>query len=198
MQFDVAVNSTRFPNPHGLPLFPLRGNSKQPREKKFWRAASPDASKIPAGCNAAVGAGGGLIVLDLDVKNGKDGIKALAALVALHGDMPATFTVETFTGGRHLYFCDPLGRDFGQGTDRLGPGIDVKADPHGYVVAAGSVIDGRRYEIINDAPIAEAPEWLIDLLSRSAPRSRGTVDQTPISTPGPDHLKTQVRTLGPL
>lgn len=181
MPSDITVNGARFPNPHGLPLFPLQANSKRPRQgdTEFWRAASPGAN-IPLDCNAGVITGNGLIVLDLDVKNEKDGIKALVALAALHDDMPATFTVETLTGGRHLYFCDPLGRDFGQGTDRLGPGIDVKAHSHGYVVAAGSVIDGRRYKIIDDRPIADAPEWLIDLLSRSAPRSRGTVDQVPL------------------
>lgn len=176
------MNGAPFPNPHGLPLFPLQANSKRPRpgDSAFWRLASPDPAKIPAGCNAGVPAGGGLIVLDLDVAKGKDGLRTLAALQALHDGLPPTYTVATPSGGRHLYFRDPLGRDFGQGTDRLGPGIDVRADPHGYVVAAGSQIDGRRYEIASDVPIADAPAWLLERLAESAPRARGRADQTPL------------------
>lgn len=174
-----GASAPRVVNPHDLPIFPLRVNSKHPRDKEFWRHASPDTSKIPPGFNAGVVTGGGLLVIDLDTKGGKDGLSLWNSEQVFHDD-PPTYTVRTPTGGRHLYFLDPLGRSFGQGTDRLGSGIDVKAHPHGYVVAPGSVIDGKPYEIVADAPIADAPQWLLDKLSRDAPRSRGNVDQVPV------------------
>ncbi|MPZ67890.1 MAG: DNA primase, partial [Pseudonocardiaceae bacterium] len=38
----------------------------------------------------------------------------------------------------------------------------------GYVVAAGTTVDGRRYHVLDDAPLAELPAWLIDRLTPTA------------------------------
>ncbi|MEI2651558.1 MAG: bifunctional DNA primase/polymerase [Microthrixaceae bacterium] len=46
-------------------------------------------------------------VLDIDVSDGKTGEDTLAELERLHGPLPATYTVITGSGGRHLYFAYP-------------------------------------------------------------------------------------------
>src|SRR3546814_7212711 len=46
-----------------------------------------------------------LMVVDLDMKKGKDGRLSLAMLELEHGPLATTFTVVTPTLGRHLYFA---------------------------------------------------------------------------------------------
>jgi hypothetical protein len=94
------------------------------------------------------------------------GADALERLCLAHGQRyPAgTYTVDTPSGGSHLYFTAPqaLVRN---SAGRLGPLIDVRADG-GYVVGDGSVIDGRRYAARGDfLPLAlPLPAWLARLL----------------------------------
>lgn len=104
----------------------------------------------------------GAWVLDIDNKQGKDGRPWLAAKEAEHGLLPDTLRVETANGGgTHIFFTYVHGvRNRGD----LDPGVDVRGEG-GFVIAAGSVMaDGRSYTISNDAPIADAPQWLLDLV----------------------------------
>jgi RecA-family ATPase len=97
-----------------------------------------------------------LLVLDVDAKNGKKGLHSLAELDTFEG-VPDTFTVETPTGGLHLYFKPeaPVGNSAG----KLGAGLDVRGDG-GYVVGPGSTIDGKPYSVRKLVVTAEAPAWL--------------------------------------
>ena len=131
----------------------------------------------------------GLVVIDLDVAHdGKDGqgnqgghdaqdrhrgldgpvsgVDALQRLCRTHGQRyPAgTYTVDTPSGGTHLYFTAPP-TPVRNSAGRLGPLIDVRADG-GYVVGDGSVIDGRRYAARGDVlPLPlPLPAWLARLL----------------------------------
>lgn len=120
-----------------------------------------------------------LVVLDLDRKNGIDGIAALvAAADTASGPVPDTLTVATPHGGRHLYYRLPPGRTIGStsgGTSGLGPGIDTRgpgARFGGYVVGPDSLVGGLRYTVAGDAPIAELPAWIADVLTRTAVRTR--------------------------
>jgi hypothetical protein len=127
--------------------------------------------------------GAGLLVLDIDPKNG--GNEALVALTTRHGELPPTPTVATGGGGLHFYFAvaGPVPCRIG-----LARGIDVKADG-GYVVAPESVhASGEAYtwvrgRTLDDLPPAVAPSWLLaDLVQpRIAPRfeTRGTSFETP-------------------
>lgn len=76
----------------------------------------------------------GLIVLDVDPKNG--GLDSLARLQAERGSFPPTPTVRTPSGGLHFYFKHP-GREQIKGTVGVLPGIDWRADGN-YVVAPPS------------------------------------------------------------
>jgi P4 family phage/plasmid primase-like protien len=111
-----------------------------------------------ANLGLAVGEASGFWVLDIDPKNG--GMDSMAALVAEHGKLPDTFVVQTGSGGYHYYFALP---DFElrNSADRIGKGIDTRANG-GQVVAAPSKSDIGSYSIVQDAPIAPAPEWLAE------------------------------------
>jgi hypothetical protein len=103
----------------------------------------------------AVVLGPGQFVLDLDMKGGKDGVSALLTVEAEHGPLPETFMVQSPSGGLHLYYA---GGPVSNTVERIAPGVDTRAEG-GYVVGPGS--DG--YLIHTDAPIAEAPAWLIEM-----------------------------------
>ena len=65
-------------------------------------------------------------MLDLDVKQGKNGIKTLLDYGI---DLGHTWAVQTPSGGMHLFYRDPS--DFVIKNDverRLGSGIDVRGD----------------------------------------------------------------------
>jgi hypothetical protein len=97
-------------------------------------------------------------VLDLD---GGGAIALLDVLERERGKLPETFTTKT-ARGKHLYLQVPAL------PSRIGllPGIDWKA-VGGYVVAANSVHPtGVIYCALDwTAPIAVAPDWLIDLVT---------------------------------
>ncbi|MCZ8271733.1 MAG: bifunctional DNA primase/polymerase [Beijerinckiaceae bacterium] len=172
----------------GFRVFPVQPGAKVPPKGMFWRVeATSDPAKIRAwwafnpNYNYGVEAGNGLLVVDLDVRSGKDGIAALAALEAEHGALPKTLTVRTPSGGLHLYLHGP---DVRGAADRVAPGIDIRSNGN-YVVGPGSVFedaDGSKgyrgaYMLIDDRPIAEAPPWFV--LMAGEARQRDRADRTP-------------------
>ena len=88
-----------------------------------------------------------------------DGATVLRELAAGR-PIPDTFTVATPSGGTHLYFRAPAAPRLRNTVARLGPLIDTRA-AGGYVVGPGSVIGGRRYEVVADLPIAPVPRWIM-------------------------------------
>ncbi|MDI1466450.1 bifunctional DNA primase/polymerase, partial [Catellatospora sp. KI3] len=103
----------------------------------------------------------GLAVVDLDVlKPGRElhdpwadythGADVLDTLMDQAGAVMArTRTVTTPSGGLHLYYRHPSGPQLRNTAGRLGPLVDSRAHG-GYVVAAGSVIDGVPYAVCVD------------------------------------------------
>ncbi|MCW2873422.1 bifunctional DNA primase/polymerase [Actinacidiphila oryziradicis] len=67
-------------------------------------------------------------------------------------------------GGLHLYFTAPGEKQLRGSAGRLGWKVDTRTWG-GYVVAAGSTVHRRPYEIIHDAPPSPLPTWLSDLLT---------------------------------
>jgi hypothetical protein len=177
----------------GWHVFPLRGGCKRPAVRDWEHRATTDPARI-ARCwaagefNIGIACGpSGLVVLDLDAaKPGErppapwnlpgisDGADAFA-LLCEHAGQPCpagTYTVTTPSGGQHLYFTAPGGPDLRNTAGRLGWHIDTRA-AGGYVVAAGSLIDGRTYQSVHgqDYPAAALPGWLAEHLTatRAAP-----------------------------
>jgi hypothetical protein len=123
----------------------------------------------------------GIWVLDIDTPEGhaRDGFASLAALVAEHGPLPETLTAESPSGSRHLYFNWPSAGGIRNTTNVPGPGLDVRAEG-GMVIAPPSVKpDGGRYIWVNASPVADAPQWLLDLVTPDAPQMPAPRRATP-------------------
>lgn len=133
--------------------------STNPQNVNMWWSQYPDAAVgIPTG--AKIGA----FVLDVDNKpGGANGFEWIAEMEAEHGPLPETLRVETPNSGVHYYFNHITGiRNRGH----LGAGIDIRGDG-GYVIAAGTKMAHGEYVQVGDCDlldIADAPDWLIDLL----------------------------------
>lgn len=130
-----------------------------------WRAQWPGTN-----VGVATGTESGVVVLDVDPRNGGDA--TLAALEAEHGALPATPTVLTGGGGLHYYFAYPTdGEPVPNSISGIGLGLDVQSDGK-LVVAPPSIHrSGRAYEWkLEDVALAAIPDWLL-ILMRSAPGS---------------------------
>lgn len=110
-------------------------------------------------------------------------------LCARHGHpAPAdTLIVATPSRGWHLYFRHPEDgpalRNTKGGTARaLGPNIDTRGHG-GYVVAPGSVVDGRRYRIVRDQPPGSLPGWLAEVLGKLDAAVTWPVPAGPVRVP---------------
>jgi len=161
----------------GLAVFPIPPGQRRALPGWQIRASADRSQPWPTGSNVGVGCrASGIVVLDLDRKNGVDGIATLERLCIEHdGQRPETFTVATANGGLHLYFTAPPGHVVINTIGGIGPGIDVRAPGRtsgGYVVGPGSVVDGRAYVIDTDLPIAPLPGWLLRLLCPARNRLR--------------------------
>lgn len=107
-----------------------------------------------------------VFVIDIDRKNGKDGFASLASLEAEHGSLPDTLQVESPSGSVHYYFRWP-GFPVITKASPFATGIDVRGDG-GMVVAPPSIApDAGAYKWRNSLPIADAPQWLLDLVRAS-------------------------------
>jgi len=130
--------------------------------RSWWRRW-PEAN-----IGLVTGEASGLVVLDVDPRHG--GEIALEELEKQFGDLPATVTAETGSGGRHLVFRHP-GHRVPNSAGALGPGLDVRGDG-GYIVAPPSLhASGRRYawegalHLMNMEP-APMPGWLMERVTR--------------------------------
>lgn len=176
----------------GLLVFPCLSRAKRPDGRLVphgldnatsdlatvnrWWARSPDAN---IGVVIGVGALFGVRVLDVDPKHGGD--RSLARLLATHGELPATPSQRSGSGGLHALLRWPSGNwktklDGKFGRPGYRPelaGLEVLG-PDRYIVAAPSVHPdtGRAYEWTTtlDQDIAPAPAWLQALARREETR----------------------------
>jgi hypothetical protein len=82
------------------------------------------------------------------------------------GSAPVTRTVRT-GAGRQLYFTAPAGARVESSVEMFAPLVDVHATA-GFVAAAGSTVDGFRYEVEGPALMYPLPSWLQRLIVPSA------------------------------
>jgi hypothetical protein len=140
-----------------------------------------DAAPYATGYGIACGRGNEpLLGVDLDRKNGVDGVASLAALAEQHGfSVPETAVIATPSGGLHLWFTGPAGAPVRNSAGKLGPGIDVRGYG-GYLVGPGSWTPKGPYRFAERRPAAELPDALLSLML-PAPEPR----RTPVYVPGP-------------
>ena len=113
-----------------IAVFPCRSTgegSKAPLTRNGFRDASTVPDRIlhwwkqnpQAAIGVPTGEVSGVVVLDIDVRSGKDGRKTLSEL---NISIPATSVAHTPSGGLHYYFANPEeGMRCSAGV--LGPGI---------------------------------------------------------------------------
>lgn len=188
-------------------VFPVRGGGKTPRFRGWQGQASDDPAQLRRWFgrgrhNIGIDTGrSGLLVVDLDDGHGdappprwrgaRSGRDVFAALVA-EADVstPVTYTVATPSGqGLHLYFRQPPGTPLPNTQGRLGWCIDTRG-AGGFVVAAGSRrVDGTRYRVVHEAPIAPLPPWLAERLTPPPPQP----PHRPLLLPSTDAVQRHVR-----
>jgi hypothetical protein len=142
----------------GWHVFPLVSGGKAPATQDGFKSATTDEAKIRAWWteNPAYNIGialdeSGLAVVDVDTHGDVNGYDSLHLL-----DLPETLAANTAGGGRHLIYSNggnPPPRKVNIVKKLGGKGIDLLAN--GYIVAAPSVVEGKRYEW--DCPKAVAP-----------------------------------------
>lgn len=156
---EYALNYVR----NGWPVFPLVAGGKTPLTAHGYKDATTSIAEVEqmwarypdANIGIATGRRSNMLVIDVDVR--KEGWLESMQTLAL----PQTFTVRTWSGGWHLYYAMPNERiTIGAG---LLTGIDWRGEG-GYVVAAGSVVQGATYEIARNVPIAQPPRALVERL----------------------------------
>jgi hypothetical protein len=143
----------------GFAVFPVNPETKHPYTTHGHLDASRDVEEVAVWFsidhpNARVGVhagASGLVILDLDKKNGKDGFESVDDGWL---EIPDTYHYDTPNGGRHYIYAAPEGSRLAPARDYRGlAGVDRRGGSS-YAVWYGEA-PGK------DAIIA-APEWLCD------------------------------------
>lgn len=178
----------------GFRVFPLVPNGKVPALDSDWKVlASNSCDRVhrlwsealsgdPLDYNIGIATGAGFFVLDVDNKKGKHGATTLERLEIRNDDLPLTFTVRSPNHGEHRYFLAKDVEWIANSGSKLGEGIDIKGD-NGYVVAPGSVIDGKAYEVACDESMTEAPQWLKQAVVSRRPEAATTAPAIDLDLP---------------
>jgi hypothetical protein len=146
---------------HSLAVFPVKAD-KTPLTPNGFKDASTDPAVIedwwwrwphadPAWALPAT-----VVVINIDIKNGKNGyhdFKRLSGCDPLNVDTPTT---STPSGGMQLFFA--AAKTYRKGVAIEGTGIDTRSKG-GYVVLPGPN-NGRQWLKPPRSPMAEAPAWL--------------------------------------
>lgn len=183
------LDAARWYAARGLKSFPvtLNGTKKQPLKGSngFYDATDNLGilqqwfdRRVPPAVGVRTGTESGVFVIDADPKNG--GLETLYEMFGGPANLPETWQSETPSGGRHVWFKHP-GIPI-QCKVALLEGIDVRGDG-GYVVAPPSIRpDGQCYRWLDDlrpgvCDLADAPEWLIEMVRLKAPDERGVSER---------------------
>ena len=150
---------------HNFKVFPRKVNSKSGQVLKSWlNEATTDIKTIQnwfsnADYNVGVRTGDGLVVIDVDNKNGKNGKESIRPYLQ---KFPKTLVVITPNNGWHLYYY--VDREIPNSVD-IYEGIDLRGE-HGYVVGSGSKTENGTYTIGSDYPIAQANETVYEFMQQ--------------------------------
>jgi len=174
---------------NGIAVFPIVPNCKNPLTPNGFKDATADMDvnnqawhrASNANVGMATGTVNGIMVVDVDCKNGVNGEESLHELEKYYGNLPVTRKHNTPSGGYHLLFRI-ASMAVPSSASSIGDGLDVRADG-GYVVAPPSVVKNDKcsgkYIVENpEVPIADAPEWLIKIACERKSIEKNTAKKT--------------------
>ena len=185
----------------GLRVLPIMPGGKRPPMRAWQDAATTDPETIRLwwtglysdhGVGIATGAGSGVFVLDVDVSDGKAGDETLRTLEDSYGQLTDTLRTITGSGGAHHYYRMPAGVEIRNDAGRkLGPGLDIRGEG-GQVVAPPTIhpTTGMAYAWEDgcgpdEVAIAEAPGWLLAMLTAEPERPAAPPVTPTIGDDGP-------------
>lgn len=169
----------------GYYVFPVKENAKTPLVPWTERSnRNPDTIKAwwmselgsEHNYNIGIDCGkSGILVIDVDCKNNQPGKENYEKLAKTKGFGKDLYTVGTPSGGLHLYYRNS---DFKSTASTLAMGIDTRGIG-GYVLAAGSEIDGKFYSSAVSSlrprdSLDDIPFWLSEALSSSKKKNTET------------------------
>jgi hypothetical protein len=164
----------------GWRIVPIRPGEKRPALTNWQNIATADPELITEwftgpyhdhGIGIATGPETGFFVLDVDITDTKAGDETLADLEEQYGRLPETLMSITGSGGWHLLFTYPTGQEIRNDAGRrLGPGLDIRGIG-GQIVAPPTIHpNGNAYQWDHGCQtIADAPQWLLELLTTPEP-----------------------------
>ena len=125
-----------------------------------WHTQFPEANwAIPTGEIT------GTFVLDVDAKNEthkEDGIATLAMWREEFSDPIETPTQKTGGGGVQYFFKHPAGHAIKNGTNVLGPGIDLRTTGGYVLIPPSKTVDAYHWELHpQDYEFQEVPGWIL-------------------------------------
>lgn len=134
--------------------------------REYWERWPRARIGLPTGME------NGIFVADADTLAGHriDGVGNFARMCEARGGLPATRTSRSPTGSLHWFFRHPVVLRVRSSASAIAPGVDVKGDGGMVIVPPSVGLRGGRYEWTSaeDAGEAEAPAWLLDLVTEPA------------------------------
>jgi hypothetical protein len=190
----------------GWPVFPCKVRDKTPLTAHGVKDASTDPATIRQWwtrwpiANIGVDCGGaGLVVIDVDARNG--GIQTWRTFYLAHRPgIPITVTSRTGGGGFHLFYQTPPGVDIRNTTSKLAQGVDVRAGG-GYVILPPSLhTSGNRYLWdqrygLDRITLAPLPPLLVNLLQAHPQHAQVMTSQASTVLTSPSSIDAITRTL---
>jgi len=145
---------------------------KETKQIKLYKSFNKDTNKFNKPNIAVItGEMNNIVVIDIDNKNGENGKNGIVQfnelLIKYNGGYPIdTFTVQTGSGGYHVYFkYDEHTKVLTNKPKYNRSAIDVKSNG-GYVVCPGSThpVTNNKYIQYNSLPVNVIPAWLFNWL----------------------------------
>lgn len=144
-------------------LFPILPGTKKPAFEGWQSLSTDDQLQIETwreqGFDLAVDCEkSGLTVID------PDGIEGLANAAGM--DLPRTYTMQTPRGGQHRYYRGLAPSS----VQRLAPKVDTRG------IGGYAVWEAPGYELVDDAPVADLPDWVTPALNVRKDHKPAAVD----------------------
>lgn len=137
-----------------------------PKTIRSWWKSRPHAN-----VGIATGRASDLFVLDVDTKDGKEGMRSLKKLTKKYGDLPQTYVGGSPSGGLHFFFRFPKGegewrnsatyRDKdGKTHGPLKPDLDIRAEGGQVAAWPSRLSTGGSYSRLKKGEPVRPPKWL--------------------------------------